>query len=137
VIGSQGGSKFSYLNIHKSGITSWPDGVSQNFVAASLSSASWNRFAATMNSLKAFAFQNNVAISWPLSVNLVRRYVNWALSVKKLRPETVKVYISDLKLAHKLRDKKIEFDNNFFINSMLKGAKNCEGSGFFGKGSPS
>ncbi len=124
LLGSHGGSKFSYLNIRKSGITSWPDGVSQNFVAASLSSASWNRFAATMNSLKAFSLHSNIAISWPLSKNLVRSYVNWALSVKKLRPESVKVYISDLKLAHKLRDKQIEFDNDFFINSMLKGAKN-------------
>ena len=77
-----------------------------------------------MNSLKAFAFHINTTISWPLSKSFVRSYVNWALSVKKLRPESVKVYISDIKLAHRLRDKKIEFDNDFFINSMLKGAKN-------------
>jgi hypothetical protein len=56
--------------------------------------------------------------------NFVRSYVYWALSVKKLRPESVKVYISDIKLAHKLQDKKIEFNNDFYINSMLKGAKN-------------
>jgi len=77
-----------------------------------------------MNSLKAFALHIKTSISWPLSKSFVRSYVNWALSVKKLRPESVKVYISDIKLAHRLRDKEIEFDNDFFINSMLKGAKN-------------
>jgi hypothetical protein len=55
---------------------------------------------------------------------LVRGYVNWALSIKKLRPDTIKVYLADLKLAHKIRDKKIEFENDFFVNAMLKGAKN-------------
>ncbi len=54
----------------------------------------------------------------------MRGYVNWALTSKKLRPDTVKVYLSDLKLAHKLKDEKIEFENDFFINAMLKGAKN-------------
>ncbi len=54
----------------------------------------------------------------------MRGYVNWALTTKKLRPDTVKVYLSDLKLAHKIRDEKIEFENDFFVNAMLRGAKN-------------
>jgi hypothetical protein len=36
----------------------------------------------------------------------------------------VKVYLSDLKLAHKIRDRKIEFENDFFVNAMLRGARN-------------
>jgi hypothetical protein len=50
--------------------------------------------------------------------------VNWALSIKKLSPDTVKVYLSDLKLAHKIRSVVPNFEDDFFIKAMLKGAKN-------------
>ncbi len=46
--------------------------------------------------------------------------MNWAISVKKLRPDTIKVYLSDLKLAHKIRDKKIKFKNDFFVNAIVR-----------------
>jgi hypothetical protein len=57
-------------------------------------------------------------------VENVRNYVRWAIKRKGLAPDTVKVYLSDLKLAHKLRDFQLDWSNDFFINSMLKGAKN-------------
>jgi hypothetical protein len=57
-------------------------------------------------------------------VENVRNYVRWAIKRKGLTPDSVKVYLSDLKLAHKLRDIQIDWSNDFFINSMLKGAKN-------------
>jgi hypothetical protein len=63
-------------------------------------------------------------LSWPLEIEIVRGYVNWALSVRKLSPETVKVYLSDLKMAHKIRNVEASFENDYFINAMIKGAKN-------------
>jgi hypothetical protein len=38
--------------------------------------------------------------------------------------DTIKVYLSDLKLAHKLRNLPCPFENDIFIPLMLKGAKN-------------
>jgi hypothetical protein len=63
-------------------------------------------------------------LKWPFTVENVRNYVRWAIKRKGLTPDSVKVYLSDLKLAHKLRDVQIDWSNDFFINSMLKGAKN-------------
>jgi hypothetical protein len=50
--------------------------------------------------------------------------VNWALTKRKLSPDTVKIYLSDLRLAHKIRSVEPNFENDFFIKAMLKGAKN-------------
>jgi hypothetical protein len=50
--------------------------------------------------------------------------VSWALTIRKLSPDTVKIYLSDLKLAHKIRSVDPNFENDFFIKAMLKGAKN-------------
>ena len=55
-------SKFSYLNISKSGLVRWPPGVSGSLVAASLSTASWNRHAAACNSLFNYAQHANVSV---------------------------------------------------------------------------
>jgi hypothetical protein len=43
---------------------------------------------------------------------------------KKLATSTIKLYLSDLKTGHKLRDLNTENFSDFFLNSMLKGAEN-------------
>jgi len=53
---------------------------------------------------------------------MIRGYVAWAINVKHLQPDTVRVYISDLKLAHKLRDIDDSAFDDFFVKKMLKGA---------------
>jgi hypothetical protein len=63
-------------------------------------------------------------IKWPFPVETVREYVKWAIKLKGLGADTIKVYLSDFKLAHKLRKLRFESHNDFFVNSMLKGAKN-------------
>jgi hypothetical protein len=93
-------------------------------VSASLSSASWNRHAAAISSLTRFLFHKNLQLSWPLEIEVVRGYVNWALSVRRLSPETVKVYLSDFRMAHKIRNLEAKFENDYFINAMIKGARN-------------
>jgi hypothetical protein len=59
-----------------------------------------------------------------IEVGISKGYVNWALTKKKLSPDTVKIYLSDLRLAHKIRSVNPIFENDFFIKAMLKGAKN-------------
>jgi hypothetical protein len=93
-------------------------------VSASLSSSSWSRHAAAVSSLTRFLIHKNLALSWPLEISIVRGYISWALTIRKLSPETVKVYLSDLKMAHKIRNLEAKFENDFFNNAVLKGAKN-------------
>jgi hypothetical protein len=116
--------KFSPLNFQKTGITSWPSGVDGGLVAASLATASWNRHTAAINSFSKFLRRKNLPLSWPVSVEAIRSYVSWALSEQNMNPNSVSVYLSDLKLAHKLRNQPCNFENDFFISSMIKGAKN-------------
>jgi hypothetical protein len=54
----------------------------------------------------------------------LREFTRWALSVKKLSPQTVSIYLSDLKLAHKLRDLDCSHFEDFFTKAMIKGASN-------------
>jgi hypothetical protein len=53
-----------------------------------------------------------------------QKFTAWAIRSKNLSADTTKVYISDLKLAHKLRNLQCPFENDVFIPLMLKGAKN-------------
>jgi hypothetical protein len=106
------------------GVSSWPVGVDGALIIASQSTASWNRHSAALHSYSKFLYQNNEKISWPFSLESVRSYVAWALKSKNLSAETVKVYLSDFRLAHKLRNVHCSFDSDFFVSSMLKGAKN-------------
>jgi hypothetical protein len=62
-------------------------------------------------------------MSWPFPLELVRKYVAWAIKTRNLSSETIKVYLSDFRLAHKLRNIPCS-SSDFFIHSMLKGAKN-------------
>jgi hypothetical protein len=41
-----------------------------------------------------------------------------------MNPSSVLVYLSDIKLAHKLRNQPCSFEDDFFISAMIKGAKN-------------
>ncbi len=45
-----------------------------------------------------------------------------AINVKHLQPDTVRIYLSDLKLAHSLKNKNTEAFDDFFLKKMLKGA---------------
>ncbi len=47
--------------------------------------------------------------------------MNWAINVKHLQPNIVRIYLSDLKLAHCLRNAKTDIFDDFFVKKMLKG----------------
>ena len=91
-------------------------------MAASISTNSWNRYNAALSSWASFIKFSGKTYSWPLEVSLLRGYVDWAISVKQLQPNTVRIYLSDLKMAHELKNKDTTHFNDFFIKKMLKGA---------------
>jgi hypothetical protein len=62
--------------------------------------------------------------TWPMDLETLRNFVNWALTKHKLSCNSTKVYLSDLKLAHNLRGFKTDIFNVFFVKSMLEGAEN-------------
>jgi hypothetical protein len=88
--------------------------VDADLVAASMATSSWYRHTASLNCYK----------NWPIQAETARKFTAWAIRSKKLSTDSTKVYISDLKLAHKLRNLQCPFENDVFIPLMLKGAKN-------------
>jgi hypothetical protein len=68
-----------------------------------------------MNSWAAFIKHTVRLFTWPFETSLVRGSVGWAVSVKHLQPDTVRVYLSDLKLAHELRNKNTDAFDDFFF----------------------
>ena len=116
------GRKYTGENYDRSGIKEWPEGVSPNLMGAFLSSNSWNRYNAAINSWIAYTKFYGKLYTWPFEISLLRGYVSWAVNVKQLQPNTVRVYLSDLKLSHELKNKDTSAFNDFFIKKMLKGA---------------
>jgi hypothetical protein len=53
----------------------------------------------------------------------LRGFTSWALTTKRLSPQTVNVYLADLKLAHKLKNMDCSQFNDFYLKSMIKGAE--------------
>jgi hypothetical protein len=106
------------------GFSTWPSGVDVDLVAASMATSSWHRHAASLNCYRKFCASSGTKFSWPIHAEIARNFTTWAIRSKKLSVDTIKVYLSDLKLAHKLRNLQCPFENDVFIPLMLKGAKN-------------
>jgi hypothetical protein len=119
-----GRKKYSEKNAFKLGITSWPNGVDGNLIAAAMAASSWLRHSASLNCFRKFCSSTGTKFSWPIPAEIAQKFTSWAIRTKNLSADTTKVYISDLKLAHRLRNLHCPFENDVFIPLMLKGAKN-------------
>jgi hypothetical protein len=89
-----------------------------------MATSSWHRHTAALNCYKKFCVATGTKFYWPIQAEAARKFTAWAIRSKNLCADTMKVYISDLKLAHKLRNLQCPFENDVFIPLMLKGAKN-------------
>jgi len=117
-------NKFTSANWTKSGIDKWPIGVNKDLIGAAYAKNSWERYNSSINCFKKFAYRKNSNLKFPVSKEFLREFVSWAVVDRKLKTNKIKLYLSDLKLAHKLRDLDISQFNDFFIKTMLKGAEN-------------
>jgi hypothetical protein len=93
-------------------------------MGAAFSANSWNRYNSSLNCYKKFLKTEGKFLQFPFNKESLRGFVSWALNTKLLQPNTVRVYISDLKLSHQLRDLECNIFEDFFTRTMLKGADN-------------
>jgi len=95
----------------------------KNLIEASFAKASWAKHRSAFNSVKKFEVEKGIKCNWPLSLNNVCEYTSWALTVAKLKPSTVKSYLSSLKIIHELAN--VSYVGiHPIVNSMIKGAEN-------------
>jgi hypothetical protein len=90
-------------------------------MGASMAKTSWNRYNAAFHSWTNYVNFYGKLYSWPFDICLLRGCVNWAINVKHLQPNTVRIYLSDLKLAHCLRNAKQTFLTTFLLKNVERG----------------
>jgi hypothetical protein len=93
-------------------------------MSASKSTSAWNRQSAAVNSINMFATSVGKPVMWPFTPTFLRSYVNWACETRKLSPSTIRLYISDLKSLHRLKDLETNCFEDYFGRNMIKGAEN-------------
>ncbi len=74
---------------------------------------------------KKFLWDAGIPLKWPFPVETVREYVKWAIKLKGLGADTIKVYLSDFKLAHKLRELRFDSHNDFSLAPCWKEPRTC------------
>jgi hypothetical protein len=99
-------------------------GTDQRYISAAYEENTWKRVNAAKNCLKRFAKETQTHVTWPLNSNTTLYFTNWALSKKGLSHSTVKAYLNNISLIHKLKEKDNSACNTFLIKTTLKGAEN-------------
>jgi len=95
-------------------------------INAAFSENTWKSHYSAINCLQIFCNVKNFQVTWPLSINVVNNFTNWALTEKKLKANTVSKYLSSLSLFHSIRGLDQDCCFNKINKLMLKGAENLE-----------
>ena len=104
-------------------------------IMASITSSSWNKHASALKCYKSFEYSSNKKHNWPLSSGSVQEFISWALSVRKLKPNTITSYISTLIFIHNLQGMNTSNCTDTIAKAMLRGATNLEFYSFISRGS--
>jgi hypothetical protein len=92
-------------------------------LAQSITSSTWRRHISAWNSFQSFLESNNVILSWPLSLPLLRQYTVWAHSSRQLHPHTIEAYLSSLNQINQLLGfPNLHVRSDFLVQSLLKGS---------------
>ncbi len=89
-------------------------------VSASLSASSWRSFNSALNCLENFSKWSGCMITWPLCDEITVNFVKFCLNVKKISPATVKNYISNISLAHTLKNLNASSCHNKVAKLMIR-----------------
>jgi len=96
-----------------------------NLVLHSKTNSTWSKHCSAWKLYNEFAVSTNIKSDWPLDIKSARNFTVWALQTKKLKPNTVKSYLSSVKLAHSLENLKCDdLLKDDIIKMALKGAEN-------------
>ena len=110
----------------KNVVKSLPAVVDHRYISAAYAKNTWKRLNAAKNCLRKFAENTNTHIAWPLDSNTALHFTNWALTNQKLSHSTVRAYLHDISLLHKLKNVDNSSCSSFLIQTTLKGARNLE-----------
>ena len=97
----------------------------ESLLLYSASKSTWNKHCSAWKLFENFCDSYNVKFSLPISPELARAFVTWAVIKKNLQSSTVKSYISSLNVAHTLANKpNCNLNSDPCVKMALKGASN-------------
>jgi len=97
----------------------------EHLIMYSKTNSTWQKHCAAWNALIDFYDTSDQNVAWPLDISKARQFVVWALHSKKLKPSTVKTYLSSIRLAHTMGEIScMNFAKDAIISMALTGAKN-------------
>jgi len=98
----------------------------ESLVIGSASSSTWNKHNSALNSYMLFHREFCNDNPWPVSIEKIRAYAVWALTVRKLKPATVNSYISSIQKSHVLKGLQVvNFCEDKIVKMAIAGAENC------------
>jgi hypothetical protein len=72
-------------------------------VKAAYTEASWKKINSALNAYKNFCLCKKLPFKLPIDHSTMSDFISWAALEKKLSPDSIKSYISNIKLIHKLK----------------------------------
>jgi hypothetical protein len=91
-------------------------------INASLAHHTWTKYKSGWNALKDFELYTNSSFPFPLSREVIRAFTSWCLSVRKLKPTSVRAYLSALSCLHRLQGFATLEAQDPLVSAMLKGS---------------
>jgi hypothetical protein len=95
------------------------------YIHASVAASTWSRYATGWRAFQNFQIKAKKEFTWPLSKKTLQAFAGFCLVEKKLKPSSIKTYLSSLVMLHKLKG----FDDyklaDGAADSILRGASNA------------
>jgi hypothetical protein len=98
--------------------------IRSELIGAAYADNTWKKVDSALNTFEHFTREKKINVSWPLNVDVVSQFINWATFSRDLSPSTIVSYLSHLKLVHKLRGLDYSGVSNFICKTQIRGAQN-------------
>jgi hypothetical protein len=95
-------------------------------VKAAYADASWSKINSAVNAYKKFCAQKKCTFELPITSERMNDFVSWAVLELKISPDSIKSYVSSLKLIHKLKGLPTTGCSNFLCKTLIRGAQNLQ-----------
>ena len=91
---------------------------------ASLASGTWYKYKSGWNTFDKYESWLGKKLQWPLEKDVLRGFAVYCITIKKLKPTSVKTYLSSLACLHKLKGFTDYELKDCLVDAILKGAGN-------------
>ena len=89
---------------------------------ASLASGTWYKYKSGWNTFDKYESWLGKKLQWPLEKEVLRGFAVYCITIKKLKPTSVKTYLSSLACLHKLKGFTDYELKDCLVDAILKGA---------------